>query len=162
MGVKSLNKPWQMSSVAISANHSKDCAWFWTKQNIMSMLAQVRDQAFLECLFAKTDKIDPFLMMIFGLYRREYIVMYVMLIFNLFSSRWKYINKYKEAQNICHKWMEKEQYNRPSQIGSNATSYTRLSIGDYWSLIFLWGKIPKRAELNKGLLVAFWSCTFSG
>lgn len=25
------------------------------------MLAQVRDQAFLECLFAKTDKIDPFL-----------------------------------------------------------------------------------------------------
>ena len=52
----------------------------------MSMLAQVRDQAFLECLFAKTDKIDPFLMMIFGLYR-EYIVMYVMLIFILFSSR---------------------------------------------------------------------------
>ena len=51
--------------------------------------------------------------------------------------------------------MEKEQYNRPSQIGSNATSYTRLSIGYYWSLIFLWGKIPKRAELNKGLLVAF-------
>ena len=41
---------------------------FWTKQNIMSMLAQVRDQAFLECLFAKTDKIDPFLMLIFVLY----------------------------------------------------------------------------------------------
>ena len=50
--------------------------------------------------------------------------------------------------------MEKEQYNRPSQIGSNATSCARLSIGYYWSLIFLCGKIPKRAELNKGLLVA--------
>jgi len=141
MSVKSLNKPWQMSNVAISGNHSKDCAWFWTKQKIMSMLAQVRDQAFLECLFAKTDKIDPFLMMIFGLYR-EYIVMYVIIIFILFSSRWKYINKYKEAQNIWHKWTEKVQYNRQSQIGNNVTSYTMLRTGYCWSLIFFGVKYP--------------------
>ena len=103
----------------------------------MSMLAEVRDQAFLECLFAKTDKIDPFLMMIFGLYRREYIVMYVMLIFNLFSSRWKYINKYKEAQNICHKWMEKEQYNRQSDWQQSNILYKaqyRLLLVAYFSL----------------------------
>ena len=103
----------------------------------MSMLAQVRDQAFLECLFAKTDKIDPFLMMIFGLYRREYIVMYVMLIFNLFSSRWKYINKYKEAQSICHKWMEKEQYNRQSDWQQSNILYKaqyRLLLVAYFSL----------------------------
>ena len=103
----------------------------------MSMLAQVRDKAFLECLFAKTDKIDPFLMMLFGLYRREYIVMYVMLIFILFSSRWKYINKYKEAQNIWHKWMEKEQYNRQSDWQQSNILYKaqyRLLLVAYFSL----------------------------
>lgn len=120
----------------------------------MSMLAQVRDQAFLECLFAKTDKIDPFLMMIFGLYRREYIVMYVMLIF-IYSAHDENIstNIRKHKIYVTSEWRKSNII--VSQIGSNPTSYTRLSIGYYWSLIFLWGKIPKRAELNKGLLVAF-------